>query len=540
MSAHAATMHDTRILWPCAVLGFFVFFLLQKSIVLGLAVVFVLGLFALVVRWPELGTLVALFAIYANIAVLGMKTRAILQTTVQTGQMTISTAGQNARVIVVMAALCLVLCIPLLYQFLVRKEKLTFDRGFYLMLGYFVVFLTSSFFARDKAVVASQITDFLLEGIAIYFLVVNVVREYATLRRATWALLLAGSFMGGLSVFQHVTHTETSNYGGLAMLGAELDFNPIGRRATISWADAENLHPQGATSSAPGVQFRSAGPIGEPNRYAQVLVVLLPLAALRFRRERSRALRCLAVASAALIFGGMMLTFSRGAMFTAVIIFVLLAYFRFIWPLHVVVAALGFCLLVLVLDPHTALRFMSLGRVKTLITQNTASYKEPTDGQTGVPDTSVVRRYVLNVAAWHVFLDHPILGVGPGHFADYYSMAYGNRVGLIEQLKKYRGHNLYLETLAETGILGLASFLAIILAVMHGLWRVWRRLQHMGSEYADAAIAFYLCLVAYLISAVFAHLSYQRYLWLLMALSSATIHILGRVEQETSGELGPA
>src|SRR5260370_34510289 len=276
-----------------------------------------------------------------------MKARAILQTTVQTGQMIISTAGQNARVIVVMAALCLVLCIPLLYQFLVRKEKLTFDRGFYLMLGYFAVFLTSSFFARDNAIVSSQVTDFLLEGVAIYFLVVNVVREYATLRRATWALLLAGRFMGGLSVFQHVTHTETSNYGGLAMLGAELDFNPIGRRVNVSWADAENLHPQGATSSAQGVQFRSAGSIGEPNAYPQVLVVLLPLSSLRFRKERSRALRWLALASGALISGGMMLTFSRGAMFTARVIFVLLAYFRFIILLHVILAPLGLTLLIL-------------------------------------------------------------------------------------------------------------------------------------------------------------------------------------------------
>jgi O-antigen ligase len=112
-------------------------------------------------------------------------------------------------------------------------------------------------------------------------------------------------------------------------------------------------------------------------------------------------------------------------------------------------------------------------------------------------------------------------------------------VGFIELGKKYRGHNLYFETLAETGIFGLASFLAIILAIMHGLWRVWRRLQHMGSEFADSAMAFFLCLVAYLISAIFVHLSYQRYFWLLMALCSATIHILGNVEQETSSELSP-
>lgn len=540
MSAHSATAYDTLILWPCAAFGFAIFLLLEKSIVLGLAMVFVVSLFALVVRWPELGTLTALFAIYSNIAVLGMKTQAILRTTVQTSQMTIDTAGQNARVAVVMAALGLVLCVPLAYHLLVCKEKLTFDRGFYLMLGYFTVFLTSSFFARDKKILTSEIIDFLLEGVAIYILVVNLVRNYRTLRRATWALLLAGSLMGGLSVFQHVTHTQNHNYGGLAMLGAELDFNPIGRESAHSFSDESNFHPEGATSLTLGAQFRSAGPIGEPNRYAQVLVVLLPLAALRFRRDRSPALRWLAVASAALIFGAIALTFSRGAMLTAVLIFGMLAYFRFVRPLHMVVAALSLILLVLALDPQAALRFASLGEVKSLLTNRTSGYKEPTQSQTGIPDTSVVRRYVLNVAAWHVFLDHPILGVGPGHFAEYYSLPYSNRVGLIEQLKKYRGHNLYLETLAETGILGLASFLAIILAIMAGLWRIWKRWQPEGSEFADTAMAFFLCLVAYLISAIFAHMSYQRYFWLLMALSSATIRILGRLEHETASELAPA
>jgi O-antigen ligase/polysaccharide polymerase Wzy-like membrane protein len=539
MSVRTATMRDTHIFLPCAALGFLMFFLLQKSIVLGLAMVIFLGVFALVVRWPELGTLTVLFAIYSNIAVLGMKTRAILSASVQTGQMTISTAGQNSRVAIVMAGLCLILCVPLVYQFLVRKEKLTFERGFYLLLGYFIVFLMSSFFARDNRIVTSQIIDFLLEGVAIYFLVVNIVRDYATLKRASWALLLAGSLMGGLSIFQRVTHTQNKNYGGLAMLGAELDFNPTGRELSRPRAVSENFHPEGGTSSTVGTQFRSAGPIGEPNRYAQVLVVLFPLAALRFRRERSRVLRLLAAVSAGLIFGGMILTFSRGAMLTSVVIFGMLAYFRFIRPLHVVAAGLSLSLLVLVLDPQVALRFASLGAAKTLIGQRVAGYKEPTAVQRGIPDTSVVRRYELNVAAWHVFLDHPILGVGPGHFAAYYSIPYSNRVGLIEQLKQYRGHNLYFETLAETGILGLASFLVVILAVMQGLWRAWKKWQPMDSELADTAMAFFLSLVAYLISAIFAHLSYQRYLWLLIGLCSVTIHILDRMKPPVAGEWVP-
>jgi O-antigen ligase len=112
-------------------------------------------------------------------------------------------------------------------------------------------------------------------------------------------------------------------------------------------------------------------------------------------------------------------------------------------------------------------------------------------------------------------------------------------VGLIEQLKQYRGHNLYFETLAETGILGLASFLVVILAVMYGLWRAWKKWQPMDSELADTAMAFFLSLVAYLISAIFAHLSYQRYLWLLIGLCSVTIHILDRIKPPVAGEWVP-
>jgi O-antigen ligase len=140
----------------------------------------------------------------------------------------------------------------------------------------------------------------------------------------------------------------------------------------------------------------------------------------------------------------------------------------------------------------------------------------------------------LNAATWHVFLDHPVFGVGPGHFAEYYSTAYANRVGLIETTKKYKGHNLYLETLAETGIIGLACLLAIFFVIMHGLWRERRHRLQNHPELANAATAFFLCLCAYAISAVFAHLSYQRYFWLLVALSSATARII-HSQRETQG-----
>jgi O-antigen ligase len=148
------------------------------------------------------------------------------------------------------------------------------------------------------------------------------------------------------------------------------------------------------------------------------------------------------------------------------------------------------------------------------------------------PDSSTIRRYVENVAAWQVFVDHPLLGVGPGHFAPYYSNSYGNRLGLVEQIKNYRGHNLYLETLAETGVVGFSCFLAILAAIAHGLWKERSRWFLCNRQLALLPTAFLVSLAAYAVSAIFDHLSYQRYFWLLLALASAAIRILHLKSEE--------
>jgi len=202
---------------------------------------------------------------------------------------------------------------------------------------------------------------------------------------------------------------------------------------------------------------------------------------------------------------------------------------------------MGLSLLVLALDPRAAVRFASLEGVKTLLTHKAAGYSEASGGQAGVPGLFGRQALRLKRGRLACFPRSSNSGCSVrGTSASTIRCPTAITWALIEIEKRYRGHNLYLETLAETGILGLASFLAIILANMHGLWKIRKRLQYEGSEFSDAAMAFFLCLVAYLSSAIFAHLSYQRYLWLLMALCSATIHILGRVEQQTTSELGPA
>src|SRR5204862_307136 len=80
--------------------------------------------------------------------------------------------------------------------------------------------------------------------------------------------------MGSFSLYQEATRSYDKTFGGLAQIETE----EIGTGQTDFGGKAV-LRP------------RLAGPIGETNRYAQIMLVLLPLAALCALTERSLALR---------------------------------------------------------------------------------------------------------------------------------------------------------------------------------------------------------------------------------------------------------
>jgi O-antigen ligase len=73
-------------------------------------------------------------------------------------------------------------------------------------------------------------------------------------------------------------------------------------------------------------------------------------------------------------------------------------------------------------------------------------------------------------AAWHVFLNHPLTGVGFGRYTDVSSQgqyAYVFRGVLAAPTP----HNTYLAVLAETGAIGAVVFAGLWLAILRRLWR---------------------------------------------------------------------
>lgn len=507
MSINTASSSRISILLTCAIVGFLVFYLVQPTIMLTAEVVLFVGLLSLSLRWPETGTLVVLFAIYSNISVLVMRSATAVEVSA-------GSPDRNPRITVVLAALSLFLAAPLLYQMFVRKERLVFDRGFVLMLTFFTATLASSFFAQDERIAGTEIAYLLFEGLALYFLLTNIIWDFSILRRAVWALLLAGSLMAGFSIIQKITHTETNDYRGFAQVAFGPEVNPEARETIARSRAAGKINSGGETVG----HLRAAGPIGGPNEYGQILLFLLPLGVLQFRIEPSRTLRALAVTASTLILGGIILTFSRASLLAAAIVFLMMAFMGLLNLRHILVSVIAIGLLTAVLDPEVVTRMLTLERLSGVFSR--------TNTVDQAPDSSAVVRYVLTLAAWHVFLDHPILGVGPGQFAKYYSSDYSSRVGLINQNKPRPTHDEYMAVLAETGLIGSACFISIIAVIMYGLWKERGRLRQSHPELALVATAFFLSLVTYTITAFFSHLSSQRYFWLQLALSSAAIRII--------------
>jgi putative inorganic carbon (hco3(-)) transporter len=81
-------------------------------------------------------------------------------------------------------------------------------------------------------------------------------------------------------------------------------------------------------------------------------------------------------------------------------------------------------------------------------------------------DQSGVMRLVFWDAAWGMFRSSPLIGVGYGNFVKLFD---GDSLGL--EPGRFDVHNLYLETLAETGVLGFVLFVLLLIGALRAAWK---------------------------------------------------------------------
>jgi len=426
---------------------------------------------AMILR-PDVATLVSVAILYSNAAVVLVRFHGVPA--------------------FVAAVVPLLLVVPLARDLIVRRLPIIAPPVLRWVVVLLFIHLISALQSTDLQTSWDAVTTFLIEGIGLYFLLLNVIRTPEMLRATTWALLGAGAIISALSVHQAITSNYGSDYFGFAQ------------------ATSAAVSTGVSTLTGDIVQPRLAGSIGETNRFAQTMLMLVPLGIFRFVDERSVSLRAFAAIATALISLAVVFTFSRGAAVGFGVLVLALMALRLIQSRHVL-AILLVLVLVLIAFPQYGARVASLASVASV----------GADSGTGSVDTSLLSRVTETLSAGLVMVDHPILGVGPDMFPFYYQQ-YAEVVGILVRNGAAReAHNLYLGVGAELGVTGLAVFLLIAYLTIRMLLVARRRALVRRPDLERLTTPYLLALLTYYVTGMFLHISFIRFYWLMLAVAAA-------------------
>jgi O-antigen ligase len=313
---------------------------------------------------------------------------------------------------------------------------------------------------------------------AMGLLILAVIDTTAWLRRLFWAFAGAAAVLAGLALLQQLTRTYGFGYLGLATVTEDKGL------------------------------LRSAGPL-DPNFFAQTLLVAAVLAFYLRLTSAARRGRMTATVVLALCLGAAALTYSRGGLLALVVGTTAIMLLRGVALWKLAAAAMAVVTLGLAVLP---------GDVKTRLGEALPSE----GGLSHAQDQAVAGRFAVNRVAVSMVADRPVLGVGPGNYSDRYgdyapALGFDDRqlIGGVGEEAGQRPHSLYLETLAEGGIVGMLVLLGAFILAGRAAWRGRARMNGADSLLAEAAL---VALLVYLTTALFLHNAYPQFLWLVVGL----------------------
>jgi putative inorganic carbon (HCO3(-)) transporter len=354
--------------------------------------------------------------------------------------------------------------------------------------AYAVIVWLSLAWARDTAL-GEQRGLAITKAFVIYALVLLLTGSRKELRQGAWTLLVAAALVGGLGVFQALAGTYDQTFAGLARV--------------------EYAHIYGRV-----FEPRIAGPVGDPNFFAQMLIPAVPIGLLLGQSAASVRERAAAFGSVGVVTAAVVMTYSRGGALALGVVLALWLLGQGVSARRLAVGAGAIALLILLLPSDFARRLTTFRQFL------------PGGGDVLRLDSSFEQRRVLVTTAWHMFLDHPLTGVGAGNYAVHYR-PYTEETGSVvleyeEFDRPHFPHNLYLEIAAETGLLGLIAFAAVLATCFVYLRRA--RVAFGGAgDWSSASLAtgVQLALIGYLVSSLFLHGDFPRSLWLLFGFCAA-------------------
>jgi O-antigen ligase len=232
--------------------------------------------------------------------------------------------------------------------------------------------------------------------------------------------------------------------------------------------------------------------------------------------EKRRTPRLVFAGAAAVLLISIVATYSRGAFLDMMILAVLIALDRKVKPYYIVAGALVFFVVIVpLLPPEYQARIGTLN-VLTALRQSSSA-----ESVRSINEASFEGRTSEAIVAWQMFLDHPILGVGIGNYPHRY-LEYAFRLGIDMRGQMREAHSLYLEAAATTGILGITALFALLVATFVGQAQSIKLLERIGRpDLVSWVKGTRLGVMGFLITSIFLHAAFARYLWMLLGLAAA-------------------
>lgn len=257
--------------------------------------------------------------------------------------------------------------------------------------------------------------------------------------------------------------------------------------------------------------FRTwGGPSGDPNYFALMVAMWLPVGVMCFLRTRKKLERLYLAGCLAASTLGFLFVASRGGLL-AVLAGVALLALRSRRKIPVIAAGLLVLALVLMSPVSPMHRLMNPSHADAYAAES---------------------RVTLWRTAIRIFLDHPFFGIGSSDFLKHMQQYQAPH----ERLPYSAVHNTYFECAAMYGLAGTVPFLLLLISVFWNLGRVAKEARTAAEGGLEPiARGMQAGLAAYAIGAIFLSTWWHMVIWLFVFLSMSLvrIHDAGRARNET-------
>lgn len=267
----------------------------------------------------------------------------------------------------------------------------------------------------------------ILPGMVLVGIILALINDAQALSNVLNGIIAASVILAGIAVIQRVFEMDQANFGGFGVSSVRHIANDVD-------------------------EVRPGGPVGDPNFFATYLIPAALISASRLFGARDWKNTVFYLLVSLICVGGILVTASRGGVLAFGLgLLLLIALERKVWPFFLIVIA---SVTILLSKPEAYIERFS-GGMTALVATVTGRLNE-----SEVSENALAGRLGEMKAAVYMFLDEPITGVGYGQFEEYFQ-SYVARYDILMRNADRGAHSLYLETAAETGIVGLAALLIV-------------------------------------------------------------------------------